>query len=106
MSVQVRIREHEKGTPLYVMCRKWVQNEPDTDLMPPKDRAEEAAAREREAATIKLPPVPQLTAEEEAQAEQPPEAEPPLPQSEKERPSIEVHCPKCHSCVLVGSNCS
>ncbi|KAK9909181.1 hypothetical protein WJX75_008345 [Coccomyxa subellipsoidea] len=87
---KVRIREHEKGTPLYVMCRKWVQNEPDTDLMPPKDRAEEAAAREREAATIKLPPVPQLTAEEEAQAEQPPEAEPPLPQPEKERPSIEM----------------
>ncbi|EIE25164.1 hypothetical protein COCSUDRAFT_40490 [Coccomyxa subellipsoidea C-169] len=87
---KVRVREHEKNTPLYVLCRKWVQNEPDTELMPPKDRAEEVAAKEREAATIKLPPIPQPTEEEEAQAARLPEPEEPLPQSQKERPTIEV----------------
>lgn len=86
----MRVREHEKNTPLYVLCRKWVQNEPDTELMPPKDRAEEVAAKEREAATIKLPPIPHPTEEEEAQAARLPVPEEPLPQSQKERPTIEV----------------
>ncbi len=81
------MREHEKGTPLYVLCRKWVQNEPDTELMPPRDRFEESATREREAAAAKLPAIPPQTEEELAKAE------PPLEVSERDPPTIEVRLP-------------
>lgn len=89
----MRVREHEKGTPLYVLCRKWVQNEPDTELMPPRDRFEESATREREAAAAKLPAIPPPTEEELAKAEQLPAPEPPLEVSERDPPTIEVRLP-------------
>ena len=46
MRAQVRVREHERDVPLYVMIRKWVQNDPETELMqapgpdPPKPAGE------------------------------------------------------------------
>ncbi|BDA41410.1 hypothetical protein COCOBI_02-1900 [Coccomyxa sp. Obi] len=87
---KVRVREHEKGTPLYVLCRKWVQNEPDTELMPPRDRFDEAATREREAAAAKLPAIPPPAEEELAKTEQLPAPEPPIEVSERDPPTIEM----------------
>ncbi len=84
---QVRVREHEKGTPLYVLCRKWVQNDPDTELMPPKDRSVEGAVKEP---VVKLPPVAPASEEEDALAEQAPPTEPELPESQRDPPTLEV----------------
>ncbi len=86
------MRDHEKETPLYVLCRKWVQNDPETELMLPKlmlgvdSEAQEGAA----AAPPNLPPVQSPSGEEAEEAEQPPPEEPPLPQQPKDVPSLDV----------------
>lgn len=83
------MRDHEKETPLYVLCRKWVQNDPETELMPPKLEDPDARDSSAAAASNKLPPV-QPPSEEEEQAERPAPEEPPLPQQQRDTPSVEV----------------
>lgn len=107
MHVKVRVRDHEKDTPLYVLCRKWVQNDPEAELMPPKlllleetgDIVRESSAGSGvRGAGPKLPAVP-APSEEEERAERPAPEEPPLPQQQLETPTLEVRR-KSYNCGL------
>ena len=88
---QVRVREHERGTPLYVVIRKWVQNDPDTDLLPTSLQpggADPSAA----AGGGKVPPAPQLPPLPPAEdmEEVPPPREGPLLHPHRELPPTDV----------------
>lgn len=82
---QVRVREHERDTPLYVVIRKWVQNDPDSDLMPASLQQPDPAGK---APQVSLPPLP--PAEEGGGEVPPPPREGPLPQPHRDPPPLDV----------------
>jgi hypothetical protein len=94
------VRDHEKDTPLYVLCRKWVQNDPEAELMPPKLVADDPGAREGGGGAAQLPAVPPPD-EEEARAARPPPEEPLLPQQPRDTPPLEVP-PPTHTHISPG----
>ncbi|CAL5222745.1 g5152 [Coccomyxa viridis] len=59
---RVRIAESEKDVPLYVVIRKWIQNDPDSEIMPMPAHGDDLAEAKRSMAP-KLPPVPRLPEE-------------------------------------------
>ena len=61
--LQVRIAEAEKDVPLYAVIRKWIQNDPDSEMMPLPAHGDDLAEAKRSMAP-KLPPVPKLPEEE------------------------------------------
>ena len=61
--LQVRVTDADKDVPLYVVIRKWVQNDPDAELMPLPAHGDDLAEAKRSLAP-KLPPVPPPSEEE------------------------------------------
>ena len=105
-SAQVRVREHERDVPLYVLIRKWVQNDPETELMqppapdPPKPAGDPAPGAQPQAETGRPEgdaEKPGEGAEEPEQAgeelegdAQPAPVQAPLPLTHREPPPTEV----------------
>ena len=87
--MQVRITEAEKDVPLYVVIRKWIQNDPDSEIMPPPAHGDDLAEAKRSLAP-KLPTVPAPTGEELKMDVQP--IEPPAAPHEDGPSSVEVRC--------------
>ena len=67
--LQVRITDADKDAPLYVVIRKWVQNDPDAELMPLPAHGDDLAEAKRGLAP-KLPAVPPPSEEEVQLAQQ------------------------------------
>ena len=85
----MRITEAEKDVPLYVVIRKWIQNDPDSEIMPPPAHGDDLAEAKRSLAP-KLPTVPAPTEEELKMDVQPIEA--PAAPHEDGPSSVEVRC--------------
>ena len=111
-NAQVRVREHEQGTPLYVVIRKWVQNDPDSDLLPASLQLPlqqpSSADPSAPAGVSKVPPPPQMPAlppAEEVEMVAPPR-EGPLPHPHREPPPADVSssCLSAHLFVCIPSH--
>lgn len=87
--MQVRISDVEKDVPLYVVIRKWIQNDPDSEIMPLPAHGDDLADAKRSLAP-KLPPIPAVSEEEAKIDVQPVQA--PLAPHEDEPSSVEVRC--------------
>jgi hypothetical protein len=87
--MQVRITEAEKDVPLYVVIRKWIQNDPDSEIMPAPAHGDDLAEAKRSLAP-RLPSVPAPTEEELHMDVQPVEA--PVAPNEDGSSSVEVRC--------------
>ena len=98
--LQVRIAEAEKDVPLYVVIRKWVQNDPDSEIMPLPAHGDDLAEAKRSMAP-KLPPVPKLPEEEPLKLEADPDQL--LATSQADEPaSVEVSTFKNTATASVG----
>ena len=95
--LQVRIAESEKDIPLYVVIRKWIQNDPDSEIMPMPAHGDDLAEAKRSMAP-KLPPVPRLPEEPKLET-RPKEA--PVTSHADEPASVEVRCPRRNTTALI-----
>ena len=89
MTLQVRITDADKDVPLYVVIRKWVQNDPDAELMPLPAHGDDLAEAKRSLAP-KLPAVPPPSEEEVHLAQQ--HVQESMVDREDEPASVEVSC--------------
>ena len=87
--LQVRITDADKDVPLYVVIRKWVQNDPDAELMPLPAHGDDLAEAKRSLAP-KLPAVPAASEEEIQLAQQ--HLQESMVDREDEPASVEVSC--------------
>ena len=87
--LQVRVTDADKDVPLYVVIRKWVQNDPDAELMPLPAHGDDLAEAKRSLAP-KLPPVPPPSEEEVQLAQQ--HFQESIVGREDEPASVEVSC--------------
>ena len=87
--LQVRVTDADKDVPLYVVIRKWVQNDPDAELMPLPAHGDDLAEAKRSLAP-KLPPVPPPSEEEVQLAQQ--HIQESMVGREDEPASVEVRC--------------
>lgn len=83
----MRIAETEKDVPMYVVIRKWIQNDPDSEMMPLPAHGDDLAEAKRSLAP-KLPPVPPPSEEERKLEMQPNQA--PMGGHGDEPASVEV----------------
>ena len=88
-TLQVRVTDADKDVPLYVVIRKWVQNDPDAELMPLPAHGDDLAEAKRSLAP-KLPPVPPPSEEEIQLAQQ--HVQESMVGRDDEPASVEVSC--------------
>ena len=117
---QVRVREHERDVPLYVLIRKWVQNDPETELMqqppapdPPQPAGGPALGAQMETGAgeplggaekpEEAAEEPERAGEEPEQYAQPAPVQAPLPLAHRELPPTEVTCPGRHNWSIPDS---